>query len=92
MTVQRRGPSPEDQRRACDAVLRSLAGQTGSGEAGSLAYFLSRRNVAAREISAYHDWAAPPARTLLVAARQNSTLADWLAALPLLPREGHWTC
>jgi hypothetical protein len=78
-------PSPEDQRQAREALLKLLTSQIDLDQAPPLVVRLLRLNVTASEIGTCRDWGTPPTRTLLAAARRNSTLGDWLALLPKLP-------
>jgi len=46
---------------------------------------LSQFNPTLRDLSTWRSWAAQPNVDLLAAIRRNSTLAEWLIALPSLP-------
>jgi len=78
--------STEDKRQARDALLTVLAsGGTRELESRGLESMLAQMEPTVRDLSTWHAWAFPPSPGLLAAARQNSTLADWLKALPSLP-------
>lgn len=73
-----------DKRQAREALLRLLASQTDSRMAEELADEMAQLDPTYRDLSTWRIWAAQPTARLLAAVRQNSTLADWLKALPLL--------
>jgi hypothetical protein len=61
-----------------------LAEVTDDSWAYRLADALSQLDPAIHDLSSYTAWATLPTVELLTAVRQNSALADWLAALPSL--------
>ncbi len=71
----------EDKRQARDALLRLLADQTRDWLATPLATGVAQLDPTIHDLSTWRAWAAPPTAELLAAARQNSALADWIAAL-----------
>ena len=77
-------PTAEDKRQAREALLGLLAGQTDAWEATQLVGRVVQLAPTVRDLSTWRAWAVVPTVELLAAARQNSTLADWLAALPSL--------
>jgi NACHT domain len=78
-------PSAEDKHKIREVLLLLMASTTDTSQAGYLALSLGHLNVTASDLSRCQNWATSPPRALLAAARQNSKLDDWLAALPMLP-------
>jgi hypothetical protein len=73
----------EDKRQAREALLRLLPSQANTWVAGELVGGVAQLDPTVRDLSTWHAWAAQPTAELLAAARRNSALDDWLAALPL---------
>jgi hypothetical protein len=77
-------PTIGDKQRARAALLRLLASETDSSAAAALVDRMAQLDPAVADLSTWRAWAATPTARLLAAARRNSPLADWLAALPQL--------
>ena len=78
------GPTAEDKRRARDVLLGLLARETSGALAAQIVGGLAHLDPTVGDLSSWRDWAALPTVELLATVRRNSTLADWLKALPLL--------
>ena len=79
--------SQEDALAARHAILRQLHRKRNSeGDTPfALIEILSELDPTVHDVRSWHVWVQPPENKLLAAARQNSPLGDWLAALPSLP-------
>jgi hypothetical protein len=82
--VAQLGPTREDWRQARQALLGLLASQTDDWVATVLMDTLAQLSPTARDLNTWPTSAAPLATEVLGAVRRNSTLADWLHALPSL--------
>jgi hypothetical protein len=76
----------EDRARAREALLRLLARETDPGKAREVADVVAGLNPRVADLVGSDSWPFPPNPAMLAAARQNSGLPAWLAALPLLSR------
>ena len=83
--IVRLEPTTEEKRLAREALAGLLARVTDSFSANNLAAGLVQLDPTVRDLSIWHAATVPPV-DLLAAVRQNSALADWLAALPSLAR------
>ncbi len=77
-------PTAEERRQAREALLRLLARQTDSRSAEELAGGVARLDPTVQDLRTWRTWAVQPTAELLAAARRNSALTSWLAALPLV--------
>ena len=77
-------PTIEDKRRAREALLRWLRDKN-TWPASDLVRAMVQLDPTVEDLSNWRAWAASPTTDLLVAARRNSALADWLGALRSLP-------
>jgi hypothetical protein len=77
-------PAPDEQRQARDIVLGQLCRATDSYHAHWLAHALIPLDPTVADLGSQRNWKIRPDDALLAAARRNSTLDDWLAALPSL--------
>ena len=77
-------PTIQDKRQACEALLRWLPGED-AGTTHDLVRAMVQLDPTVEDLSNWRVWAAEPTTDLLVAARRNSALADWLGALSSLP-------
>jgi hypothetical protein len=78
-------PTAEDRRQVREALVAFLGCQSESSVVTKLANTLARYGPTINDLSCWRDWTAPPTAALLAAVRQNSTVNDWLSALPSLP-------
>ena len=74
----------EDKRHVREVLSGLLARETSSWIGKALADGLTRLEPAVSDLNTWHAWPMAPPGELLAAARQNSTLREWLAALPSL--------
>ena len=70
-----------------DEEMRDIHLAIAEQEANRLMDTLAQFDPIARELSTCRTWAFPPTINLLTEARRNSSLHDWLAALPSLPAD-----
>jgi hypothetical protein len=85
-------PTAEDERRARQALLQALADEPSIYVADGLMRALAQLHPAISDLAAWttwttwttRGWRVTPPPALLVAARLNSPLTDWLENLPLL--------
>jgi hypothetical protein len=77
-------PSAEDQTRAREALLGLFTSETESWLAASVADAIARLSPTVSDLRNAGTWPLPSTPALLAAARHNSGLPAWLAALPLL--------
>jgi len=76
----------EEKRQVREALLGLASAVGGFGtEARKLMDVLAQFDPTVDDIRAWRGWNKPPSPRLLAAARRNSTLESWLAALPSLP-------
>jgi hypothetical protein len=73
-------PTPEDKRQARHALLKLMNDDAD----GFLDAALVHLDPTVHDLGPWHSWAVPPTTQLLIAARRNSPLPVWLAALPSL--------
>jgi hypothetical protein len=71
----------EDKRQAREALLGLLAQESDSSVAQDLVSCVSLFDPTVHDLSSWRTWAVPPTAELLAAARRNSVLDEWLAAL-----------
>jgi hypothetical protein len=80
------GPTGDSERQARETVLRLLVSGRGISQAGRLISAMAKLDPTADDLITWPAWEARPDADLLAAARRNSALAAWLAALsPLAP-------
>jgi len=79
-------PAAEDRARTREALLGLLTGDISVWIARELAEAVALLSPTVADLGNSDSWPSPPTPALLAAARQNSGLAAWLAALPLLSR------
>jgi hypothetical protein len=77
-------PSEDDRARVRQALLRLLAGGIHPSASWQLERTIAGLGPTVAELGGSETWPSPPTLELLAAARQNSSLSAWLAALPLL--------
>ncbi|MGO9082368.1 MAG: NACHT domain-containing protein [Streptosporangiaceae bacterium] len=77
-------PGEEDMRRARAVLLGDLATHRHTAMTLNTLADLAALDPTAEDLSTWRSWKAQPTAELLSAARRNSPLADWLAALPAL--------
>jgi hypothetical protein len=82
--LARLDPTAEDKRQARDTLLALLARATDSWGAARLTGRLAQLDPTAEDLRTWRAWAVRPTTELLAAARRNSALTNWLAALPSL--------
>jgi hypothetical protein len=82
-------PASETRTRARETLLSLLKDETDPTRAGVLADAVSKLSPTVADLSGSETWPFPPTPGLLAAARRNSGLPAWLAALPLLSRSAH---
>jgi hypothetical protein len=78
-------PERKDKAQARRAILAELTSTAGWPLAARLVDALSRLDPGVADLASWRTWEAPPSAELLAAARRNTRLAEWLAALPSLP-------
>jgi hypothetical protein len=83
-TVAWLDPTEADLAQARQALLGLLATETDPQQAQLLAEAVAELNPTVADLSGSDSWPRPPSAVLLPAARENSELLAWLAALPLL--------
>jgi hypothetical protein len=79
-------PPAVERAQAREALLGLLARETDPQMARELADALAVLNPSVADLGGSDCWRIPPTVALLAAARHNSRLSDWLAAVPLLSR------
>ena len=79
-------PTAKEKRLACEALLKLLAEHADRRGAAQLVSCLAQLNPTVHDLSSWRAWAIAPTIDLLAAARWNSALADWIAALPSLTK------
>jgi hypothetical protein len=77
-------PTPEERARARQPLLALLASRTEPWMARGLVDTVARLSPTVADLDGSDGWPSPPTSALLAAARQNSKLSTWLAALPTL--------
>jgi hypothetical protein len=82
-------PASEARTRAQETLLSLLKDETDPRGAKDLADAVSMLSPTVADLSGSETWPFPPTPGLLAAARRNSGLPAWLAALPLLSRSAH---
>ena len=82
-------PASEARTRVRETLLSLLKDETNPMTAESLADAVSKLSPTVADLSGSETWPFPPTPGLLAAARRNSGLPAWLAALPLLSRSAH---
>ena len=75
-------PTAEDRARARKALFAMLAHEDNPAGAQQLADICAKLSPTAADLVDSSTWQFPPTSTLLAAARQNSELYTWVAALP----------
>ena len=78
-------PTAEDKLQARNTVLQLLARAKSSETAEYLVNGLAYLDPTLHDLSTWPTWAVQPNALLLATVRWNSTLHDWLTALPSLP-------
>jgi hypothetical protein len=82
--VARLAMTAEDRARPREALLGLLARETDPGKAREVADVVAGLNPRVADLVGSDSWPFPPNPAMLAAARQNSGLPAWLAALLLL--------
>ena len=77
-------PTAEERAEIRHRLLRRARATDDVGVATNLCVVIAKLGVTVADIGDSRAWSVPPAPRLVVAARRNSVLQDWLAALPLL--------
>jgi hypothetical protein len=75
-------PTVEEQARARQSLLTLLASETDPGWARDWIDTIAQLSPTIADLDSSGSWVSPPTPALLAAARQNSRLSTWLAALP----------
>jgi hypothetical protein len=75
-------PTIEDMIQARQALLRLLTKEVHPQAAESLTRSLGQFNPTIRDVSSWRGWTIEPSAELLAAVRRNSSLAEWLTAVP----------
>ena len=83
-TVAVMGPTAQERDRGRQTLLRLLNRESDSIQAGKLTNSLVGLNPTTGDLAGWQGWRVPPDSKLLAAARRNSAIPDWLAALPSL--------
>src|SRR6185437_15770082 len=82
--VARLAVGAEDRASTRQALLHLMADTNEISVTRELAEVVAVLGVLVADLDHSRTWRFPPSATLLAAARKNSELRDWLAALPLL--------
>jgi hypothetical protein len=79
-----RTPGPQDRARARKALLGLLAAETNDLWPVLITQSVVGLNPTVADLAGSDSWPLAPTPALLAAARRNSALHAWVAALPLL--------
>jgi NACHT domain len=82
--LSRLDPPAAEQQRARDALLELLLTEPNQHNVGSLMSAIAKLNPAIPDLSNLRSWTFPISGELLATVRRNSTLSDWLEAIPSL--------
>jgi hypothetical protein len=74
--------TPQDKREVRGALLGLLARETDSAVAAELIRVMAQLDPTVHDVSTWRTWTATPTAELLSAARRNTALDEWIAALP----------
>jgi hypothetical protein len=88
--VVRLAVTEQEKTQAKDALLRLLAVQADGSAAAGAAAAIALLKPTVSDLLGSGNWLCPPTPPLLAAARRNTTLPAWIAALPLLRDSVRW--